>query len=181
MEAPLRGRPSPPARDQALPGAPCPAPRPAPALPPRSWACLPGRVAAAGGPGRCGQGACAQGRGISRPPLCHFPLPTRVPTRGHLSTRFFSFLPPQEVRSTTVAFLLLRIPTLKIKTVSKKEVFEANLKTECDLWHLMVKEMWAGKKLADDHKVWGRARLLIPTPDSSQGLGRGPTSARRVR
>ncbi|XP_032171800.1 DENN domain-containing protein 3 isoform X3 [Mustela erminea] len=58
----------------------------------------------------------------------------------------------EEVRSTTVAFLLLRIPTLKIKTVSKKEVFEANLKTECDLWHLMVKEMWAGKKLADDHK-----------------------------
>ncbi|XP_045857499.1 DENN domain-containing protein 3 isoform X3 [Meles meles] len=58
----------------------------------------------------------------------------------------------EEVRSTTVAFLLLRIPTLKIKTVSKKEAFEANLKTECDLWHLMVKEMWAGKKLADDHK-----------------------------
>ncbi|XP_043457816.1 DENN domain-containing protein 3 isoform X1 [Prionailurus bengalensis] len=58
----------------------------------------------------------------------------------------------EEVRSTTVAFLLLRIPTLKIKTASKKEVFEANLKTECDVWHLMVKEMWAGKKLADDHK-----------------------------
>nr|XP_044637044.1 LOW QUALITY PROTEIN: DENN domain-containing protein 3 [Equus asinus] len=58
----------------------------------------------------------------------------------------------EEVRSTTVAFLVLRIPTLKIKMVSKKEVFEANLKTECDLWHLMVKEMWAGKKLADDHK-----------------------------
>ncbi|XP_048214396.1 DENN domain-containing protein 3 isoform X1 [Perognathus longimembris pacificus] len=58
----------------------------------------------------------------------------------------------EEVRSTTVAFLLLRIPTLKIKTVSKKEVFEANLKSECDLWHLMVKEMWAGRKLADDHK-----------------------------
>nr|XP_055169968.1 DENN domain-containing protein 3 isoform X3 [Nyctereutes procyonoides] len=58
----------------------------------------------------------------------------------------------EEVRSTTVTFLLLRIPTLKIKVVSKKEVFEANLKTECDLWHLMVKEMWAGKKLADDHK-----------------------------
>nr|XP_010586823.1 LOW QUALITY PROTEIN: DENN domain-containing protein 3 [Loxodonta africana] len=58
----------------------------------------------------------------------------------------------EEVRSTTVAFLLLRIPTLKIKMVSKKEVFEANLKTECDLWQLMVKEMWAGKKLADDHK-----------------------------
>ncbi|EHB17990.1 DENN domain-containing protein 3 [Heterocephalus glaber] len=58
----------------------------------------------------------------------------------------------EEVRSTTVAFLLLRIPTLKIKMTSKKEVFEANLKSECDLWHLMVKEMWAGKKLADDHK-----------------------------
>ncbi|XP_007938758.1 DENN domain-containing protein 3 [Orycteropus afer afer] len=58
----------------------------------------------------------------------------------------------EEVRSTTVAFLLLRIPTLKIKMVSKKEVFEANLKAECDLWHLMVKEMRAGKKLADDHK-----------------------------
>lgn len=36
--------------------------------------------------------------------------------------------------------------------MSKKEVFEANLKSECDLWHLMVKEMWAGKKMADDHK-----------------------------
>lgn len=58
----------------------------------------------------------------------------------------------EEVKTTTVAFLLLKIPTLKIKTVAKKEVFEANLKSECDLWHLMVKEMWAGKKLADDHK-----------------------------
>ncbi|XP_034372676.1 DENN domain-containing protein 3 [Arvicanthis niloticus] len=58
----------------------------------------------------------------------------------------------EEVRTTTVAFLLLKIPTLKIKTVAKKEVFEANLKSECDLWDLMVKEMWAGKKLADDHK-----------------------------
>uniref|UniRef100_A0A8D1JKJ4 DENN domain containing 3 n=1 Tax=Sus scrofa TaxID=9823 RepID=A0A8D1JKJ4_PIG len=63
-----------------------------------------------------------------------------------------TFRDMEEVRSTTVAFLLLRIPTLKIKTASKKEVFEANLKTECDLWHLMVKEMWAGKKLADEHK-----------------------------
>ncbi|XP_011905350.1 PREDICTED: DENN domain-containing protein 3 isoform X7 [Cercocebus atys] len=58
----------------------------------------------------------------------------------------------EEVRSTSTAFLLRRIPALKIKVASKKEVFEANLKTECDLWHLMVKEMWAGKKLADDHK-----------------------------
>ncbi|KAH0617394.1 hypothetical protein JD844_015547 [Phrynosoma platyrhinos] len=58
----------------------------------------------------------------------------------------------EEVKSTTAVFLLLRIPTLKIKTTFKKEVFEANLKSECDLWHLMVKEMWAGKKMADDHK-----------------------------
>ncbi|NXS08513.1 DEND3 protein, partial [Neodrepanis coruscans] len=58
----------------------------------------------------------------------------------------------EDVKSTTVAFLLLRIPTLRIKTLSKKEAFEANLKTECDLWHLIVKEMWAGKKMADDHK-----------------------------
>lgn len=67
---------------------------------------------------------------------------------------FLCFICLQDVRSTTVAFLLLRIPTLKIKAMSKKEVFEANLKSECDLWHLMVKEMWAGKKMADDHKVW---------------------------
>ncbi|NXY17085.1 DEND3 protein, partial [Atrichornis clamosus] len=58
----------------------------------------------------------------------------------------------EDVKSTTIAFLLLRIPTLRIKTLSKKEVFEANLKTECDLWYLIVKEMWAGKKMADDHK-----------------------------
>ncbi|XP_013048818.3 DENN domain-containing protein 3 [Anser cygnoides] len=58
----------------------------------------------------------------------------------------------EDVKVTTVAFLLLKIPTLRIATRSKKEVFEANLKTECDLWHLIVKEMWAGKKMADDHK-----------------------------
>uniref|UniRef100_A0A8C0EGI9 DENN domain-containing protein 3 n=1 Tax=Bubo bubo TaxID=30461 RepID=A0A8C0EGI9_BUBBB len=58
----------------------------------------------------------------------------------------------EDVKSTTAAFLLLRIPTLRIKTLSKKEVFEANLKNECDLWYLIVKEMWAGKKMADDHK-----------------------------
>ncbi|XP_039405209.1 DENN domain-containing protein 3 isoform X3 [Corvus cornix cornix] len=58
----------------------------------------------------------------------------------------------EDVKSTAVAFLLLRIPTLRIKTLSKKEVFEANLKTECDLWYLIVKEMWAGKKMAYDHK-----------------------------
>lgn len=73
----------------------------------------------------------------------------------------FSFLPLQEVKRTSTAFVLRRIPTLKIRVASKKEVFEANLKTECDLWHLMVKEMWAGKKLADDHKV-GDAGPLCP-------------------
>ncbi|XP_030075472.1 DENN domain-containing protein 3 [Microcaecilia unicolor] len=58
----------------------------------------------------------------------------------------------EDIKITTVAFLVLRIPTLRIKTSSRKEEFEANLKTECDLWHLMVKEMWAGRKMADDHK-----------------------------
>ncbi|XP_054984407.1 DENN domain-containing protein 3 isoform X1 [Sorex araneus] len=58
----------------------------------------------------------------------------------------------EEVRLGTSAFLLLRVPSLKIRTQSRRDVFEANLKGECDLWHLMVKEMWAGKKLAEDHK-----------------------------
>ncbi|XP_053571371.1 DENN domain-containing protein 3 [Bombina bombina] len=58
----------------------------------------------------------------------------------------------EEVKCTTVAFLVLRIPTLRIKTSTRKIVFEANLKNECDLWHLMIKEMWAGRKMADDHK-----------------------------
>lgn len=92
----------------------------------------------------------------------------RVPARARGTDRPPLVVSPQEVRSTTVAFLLLRIPTLKIKVVSKKEVFEANLKTECDLWHLMVKEMWAGKKLADDHKVRDAApahpSLRLPLP-----------------
>ncbi|XP_066121675.1 DENN domain-containing protein 3 isoform X1 [Saccopteryx bilineata] len=73
-------------------------------------------------------------------------------TEGRGYVEISTFRDIEQVRSTTVAVLFLRIPTLKIKVVSKKEVFEANLKTECDLWHLMVKEMWAGKKLADDHK-----------------------------
>ncbi|MGH0151671.1 UNVERIFIED_CONTAM: hypothetical protein FKN15_042117 [Acipenser sinensis] len=58
----------------------------------------------------------------------------------------------EEVKISSAAFLLLRIPSLKIKTTLRKEMFEANLKSECDLWHLMVKEMWAGKKMSDDHK-----------------------------
>lgn len=94
--------------------------------------------------------------------MCRWPLPdeaARCPRRLSLHSPALLSLRPQEVRSTTVAFLVLRIPTLRIKMVSRKDVFEANLKAECDLWHLMVKEMWAGKKLADDHKVWGTGRL----------------------
>ncbi|XP_054446520.1 DENN domain-containing protein 3 [Pteronotus mesoamericanus] len=63
-----------------------------------------------------------------------------------------TFRDMQEVRSTTVTVLFLRVPTLKVKTASRKEAFEANLKSERDLWHLMVKEMRAGKELADEHK-----------------------------
>ncbi|KAG2464964.1 DEND3 protein, partial [Polypterus senegalus] len=58
----------------------------------------------------------------------------------------------EELKISSATFLLLRIPSLKIKTTLRKETFEANLKSECDLWHLMVKEMWAGRKMADEHK-----------------------------
>nr|XP_023667797.1 DENN domain-containing protein 3 isoform X1 [Paramormyrops kingsleyae] len=58
----------------------------------------------------------------------------------------------EDVRISSAPFLLLRIPTLKIKSSQRKETFEANLKSECDLWNLMIKEMWAGRKMADDHK-----------------------------
>ncbi|KAG9355401.1 hypothetical protein JZ751_000239 [Albula glossodonta] len=58
----------------------------------------------------------------------------------------------EEVKISSVPFLLLRIPSLKIKSWRRKEMFEANLKSECDLWHLMIKEMWAGRKMADEHK-----------------------------
>ncbi|XP_042565122.1 DENN domain-containing protein 3 isoform X2 [Clupea harengus] len=57
-----------------------------------------------------------------------------------------------EVKISSAQFLLLRIPSLRIKSNLKKEVFEANLRSECDLWSLMIKEMWAGRKMADDHK-----------------------------
>lgn len=49
--------------------------------------------------------------------------------------------------------LLLRIPSLKIRVKGRKEVFEVNLKTETELWNLMVKEMCAGRSMADQHKV----------------------------
>ncbi|XP_076009823.1 DENN domain-containing protein 3-like isoform X3 [Genypterus blacodes] len=58
----------------------------------------------------------------------------------------------QEVKISSAPFLLLRIPSLRIQTARRPEVFEANLKTETDLWNLMVKEMWAGRKMADQHK-----------------------------
>ncbi|TNN80826.1 DENN domain-containing protein 3 [Liparis tanakae] len=58
----------------------------------------------------------------------------------------------QEVKIATAPFLLLRIPSLRIQTSGRVEVFEANLKTETELWNLVVKEMWAGRKMADLHK-----------------------------
>nr|XP_040020179.1 DENN domain-containing protein 3-like [Gasterosteus aculeatus aculeatus] len=58
----------------------------------------------------------------------------------------------QEVKIASASFLLLRIPSLHIKTSGRVEVFEANLKTETELWNLVVREMWAGRKMADRHK-----------------------------
>lgn len=54
---------------------------------------------------------------------------------------------------SSAPFLLLRIPSLKLRVRGRKEAFEANLKTETDLWNMMVKEMWAGRNMADQHKV----------------------------
>lgn len=59
----------------------------------------------------------------------------------------------QEVKIASSPFLLVRIPSLRIHTSSSPAVFEANLKTETELWNLMVKEMWVGRKMADQHKV----------------------------
>uniref|UniRef100_A0A8C9X0H1 DENN domain containing 3 n=1 Tax=Sander lucioperca TaxID=283035 RepID=A0A8C9X0H1_SANLU len=58
----------------------------------------------------------------------------------------------QEVKVSSAPFLLLRIPSLKLRVQGRKETFEANLKTETELWNLMVKEMWAGRNMADQHK-----------------------------
>ena len=57
------------------------------------------------------------------------------------------------MKISSAPILLLRVPSLKIRSSQRREVFEANLKAECDLWNLMVKEMWAGRRMADDHKV----------------------------
>ncbi|KAK2830455.1 hypothetical protein Q5P01_018386 [Channa striata] len=58
----------------------------------------------------------------------------------------------EEVKVSSAPFLLLRIPSLKLRVRGRKEAFEANLKTETELWNLMVKEMWAGRSMADQHK-----------------------------
>nr|XP_015829089.2 DENN domain-containing protein 3 [Nothobranchius furzeri] len=58
----------------------------------------------------------------------------------------------EEVKVFSAPFLLLRIPSLKLRVHGRKEAFEANLKTETELWNLMVKEMWAGRIVADRHK-----------------------------
>ncbi|XP_019110389.1 DENN domain-containing protein 3 isoform X3 [Larimichthys crocea] len=58
----------------------------------------------------------------------------------------------EEVKVSSAPFLLLRIPSLKLRVRGRKEAFEANLKTETELWNLMVKEMWAGRTMADQHK-----------------------------
>ncbi|MEQ2274289.1 DENN domain-containing protein 3, partial [Xenotaenia resolanae] len=57
-----------------------------------------------------------------------------------------------DVKLSSAPFLVLRIPSLKIRVHGKKEAFEANLKTETELWNLMVKEMWAGRIIADQNK-----------------------------
>ncbi|KAM6910026.1 DENN domain-containing protein 3-like isoform 1-T1 [Xenentodon cancila] len=58
----------------------------------------------------------------------------------------------QDVKIASAPFLLVRIPSLRIQTSSRPEMFEANLKTETELWNLVVKEMWAGRRMADQHK-----------------------------
>uniref|UniRef100_A0A665WJ76 DENN domain-containing protein 3-like n=1 Tax=Echeneis naucrates TaxID=173247 RepID=A0A665WJ76_ECHNA len=58
----------------------------------------------------------------------------------------------QDVKIASAPFLLVRIPSLRIQTSGRTEVFEANLKTETELWNLIVKEMWTGRKMADQHK-----------------------------
>ncbi|KAJ3598250.1 hypothetical protein NHX12_001761 [Muraenolepis orangiensis] len=58
----------------------------------------------------------------------------------------------KEVKIWSAPFLRLRVPSLHIHTSCRAEVFEANLKTETHLWDLVVREMWAGRKMADQHK-----------------------------
>ncbi|XP_048464464.1 DENN domain-containing protein 3-like [Rhincodon typus] len=51
-----------------------------------------------------------------------------------------------------VSIFPLKILALKIKVRDKKEPFVANLKSERDLWKVIIREMCAGKFLADRHK-----------------------------
>ncbi|XP_048406554.1 DENN domain-containing protein 3-like [Stegostoma tigrinum] len=51
-----------------------------------------------------------------------------------------------------VSIFPLKILALKIKVRDKKEPFIANLKSERDLWKVIIREMCAGKFLADRHK-----------------------------
>uniref|UniRef100_UPI0037E7B832 DENN domain-containing protein 3-like isoform X2 n=1 Tax=Semicossyphus pulcher TaxID=241346 RepID=UPI0037E7B832 len=74
-------------------------------------------------------------------------------TEGHPGfLEITKFRDIQEVKIASAPVLLVRIPSLRIQTLSRPEVFEANLKTEAELWNLVVKEMWAGRKMADQHK-----------------------------
>ncbi|KAG7268756.1 hypothetical protein CRUP_031828 [Coryphaenoides rupestris] len=59
----------------------------------------------------------------------------------------------RDIEVSSAALLLLRIPSLKLRVRGRKEAFEANLKTETELWNLMVKEMRAGRSMADLHKT----------------------------
>uniref|UniRef100_A0A3Q2DZ75 DENN domain containing 3 n=1 Tax=Cyprinodon variegatus TaxID=28743 RepID=A0A3Q2DZ75_CYPVA len=58
----------------------------------------------------------------------------------------------RDIQVTTAPFLLVRIPSLRIRTSSRPELFEANLKMETELWYLIITEMWAGRKMADQDK-----------------------------
>uniref|UniRef100_A0A3Q3F1Q8 DENN domain containing 3 n=1 Tax=Kryptolebias marmoratus TaxID=37003 RepID=A0A3Q3F1Q8_KRYMA len=58
----------------------------------------------------------------------------------------------KDVKIASTPFLLGRVPSLRVLSSSRSEVFEANLRTETKLWSLVVREMWAGRKMADEHK-----------------------------
>uniref|UniRef100_A0A7N6BQH3 UDENN domain-containing protein n=1 Tax=Anabas testudineus TaxID=64144 RepID=A0A7N6BQH3_ANATE len=58
----------------------------------------------------------------------------------------------RDIKIASTPLPLVRIPSLRIQNFGRAEVFEANLKAETELWSLMVKEMWGGRKMADQHK-----------------------------
>uniref|UniRef100_A0A8C5C6R6 UDENN domain-containing protein n=1 Tax=Gadus morhua TaxID=8049 RepID=A0A8C5C6R6_GADMO len=58
----------------------------------------------------------------------------------------------RDIEVSSAPLMLLRIPSLKLRVRGRKDAFEANLKTEAELWNLMVKEMRAGRSMADLHK-----------------------------